>query len=452
VRRRVLPGLWAIFARPIRRRSAYAIVVAAAVIPRLLVVAHERHNVILPPELVEKNVFFARTFVHSGTFGYVPGMPSADDQPLYGFFLIPLYWLFNGHWLSIALAQTFLSAATAVIVFEIARMLFDARWAVLAAVAATLNPYLVWHDVHVGREVLDEFVAAALVLTVLLALERKSLRLAALAGAVAGLAVLGNVRLALVPAVLVVLVVFLWRSRRQGLVAALALVLASVVVVLPWMVRNRVQVGCFTLTTNAQALWKANNINTDRVLAEGKWIDDVPLVLPPQGIVFGSKGQTRFSDECAAMRFYQHRVIEFWKKHPGEKARIAARGTALLWDPRAQIFDERGSKGTVLRPVSRLENLGRIWAEGLYMSVLYSLGLIGIFRVGRRFFALSLSLLAYQTLAAAAFVGVTRYRAPWDFLLVLLATAGLTAVLSAATKRASAEDSRRPAAAATTSR
>src|SRR5205085_6179057 len=107
VRRRVLPSLWAIFARPIRRRSAYAIVVAAAVIPRLLVVAHERHNVILPPELVEKNVFFARTFVHSGTFGYVPGVPSADDQPLYGFFLIPLYWLFNGHWLSIALAQTF---------------------------------------------------------------------------------------------------------------------------------------------------------------------------------------------------------------------------------------------------------------------------------------------------------------------------------------------------------
>jgi hypothetical protein len=451
LQRRLLPSLGTTLARPIRRRSAYAIVVAAAVIPRLLVVAHERSAVILPPELVEKNVFFARTFVHSGTFGYVPGVPSADDQPLYGFFLIPLYWLFNGHWLSIALAQTALAAATAVVVFEIARVLFDSRWAVVAAVAATLNPYLLWHDVHVGREVLDGFVAAGLVLVLLLALERRSLRLAALGGAVAGLAILGNVRLELLPAVLVVLLLFAWRTRRQGLVAAVALVLASAVVVLPWMVRNRVQVGCFTLTTNAQALWKANNVNTDRVLAGGKWIDDVPLVLPPQHIVFGGKGQTRFTDECAAMRFYQHRVFEFWKKHPGQKARIAARGVALLWDPRAQIFDERGSNGAVLRPVSHLVNFGRIWVEGLYMGVLYALGLIGIFRAERRYVALALSLLAYQTFAAALFVGVTRYRAPWDFLLVILATAGLAAVLTSATKRASAGEPRpRPRAVTTT--
>jgi hypothetical protein len=220
----------------------------------------------------------------------------------------------------------------------------------------------------------------------------------------------------------------------------LALVLASAVVVLPWMVRNRVQVGCFTLTTNAQALWRANNINTDRVLAEGKWIDDVPLILPPQHIVYGGKGQTRFSDECAAMRFYQHKVFEFWKKHPGEKARVAVRGTALLWDPRAQIFDERSSNGTVLRPVSRLVDLGRIWVEGLYMTVLYALGLIGIFRAERRYVALALSLLAYQTFAAALFVGVTRYRAPWDFLLVILATAGLAAVVTSARKRAATDE------------
>ena len=38
----------------------------------------------------------------------------------------------------------------------------------------------------------------------------------------------------------------------------------------PWVVRNRVQVGCFAITTDAHALWKANNINTYKTLADGQ--------------------------------------------------------------------------------------------------------------------------------------------------------------------------------------
>ena len=38
------------------------------------------------------------------------------------------------------------------------------------------------------------------------------------------------------------------------------LVVARRVVVAPWVVRNRVQVGCFAITTDARALWKANNV------------------------------------------------------------------------------------------------------------------------------------------------------------------------------------------------
>jgi hypothetical protein len=37
-------------------------------------------------------------------------------------------------------------------------------------------------------------------------------------------------------------------------------------------------------------------------------------------------------------------------------------------------------------------------------------------------------LLGYQTVVAVIFVGVTRYRVPWDFLLDLLAAAALVAI------------------------
>jgi hypothetical protein len=63
------------------------------------------------------------------------------------------------------------------------------------------------------------------------------------------------------------------------------------------------------------------------------------------------------------------------------------------------------------------------------MITLYALAFIGLFLVPRAFAVLALLLLAYQTAAALAFVGATRYRVAWDFLLALLAAATIDAVI-----------------------
>jgi hypothetical protein len=59
------------------------------------------------------------------------------------------------------------------------------------------------------------------------------------------------------------------------------------------------------------------------------------------------------------------------------------------------------------------------------MILLYLLGLVGLFLVPRFFAALTVLLLGYQTLVAMLFVGETRYRVPWDFLIALLAARSL---------------------------
>ena len=153
----------------------------------------------------------------------------------------------------------------------------------VAALVATVHPYLVWHDVHVNREILDGFVLALLTLLALAAYERRSAWLGAAAGAVAGLAILGNSRLVLLPLLIAPYVA--WRVRpgaRAVAVGAVVLVAAGAVVA-PWTIRNRIQVGCYAITTDARALWKANNQNTRAVLAAGGWIDDVPELagVPP---------------------------------------------------------------------------------------------------------------------------------------------------------------------------
>ena len=401
-----------------RRPFAYTLVALAAILPRLAVLLHERGTI--TAAYVDKGDVFARTLIAHGTYGFIPGRPSAYTQPLYGWFLVPLYWIFSRSWVVVGLAQIAVAAATALLVYEIGRRWISPLAGLLGALAATLHPYLVWHDVHMNREILDELLAAAIVLLTLLVLDRRSVPLAVALGAVLGLAILGNVRLVLLP---LLVGAFLLTARRPAIV--LAALLACAVVVAPWVVRNRVSVGCTTLTTDGRALWKANNPNTLRTLEHGKWIDDVPPIpgTPPTpqdaGAIYASTGRIVPTNECAQMRYYRHLAVQWMEHHPGEKAKLAGVAARMLWQPAVTRTEGRRGAGTSL-------DVGRRLVEPAYMIVLYGLGLVGLLYVPRRFAALTLALLAYDTLAAMLFAGETRYRVPWDFLVALCAAAAVT--------------------------
>jgi hypothetical protein len=399
------------------KRSWLWLIAAAAVLPRLAVLLYERNDILTA--FTEKSDDFAKTFVDHGTFGFLPGEPSAYTQPLYGFFLVPLYWIFGRHWLVVGLAQTAIALGVALLVYEIGRREISHRAGVIAALLATLNPYLIWHDVHVNREILDQLVGAGLVLATLLAVERRSWPWAAVAGVLGGLAILGNSRLVLVPVVLAAFV--LVRLGRRAWASAAILLVGAGVAVAPWLIRNRVEVGCWAITTDARALWKANNLQTYDVLASGGWIDDVkdppghPFPNPEEARdLYRQTGRKVHVTECANMRYYRRKVREFWREHPGAKAKLAAQAVRMEWDPRPTKTATESGRG-----------LTRNWVQPLYTSIVLALGLIGVFLVSRAFAALVLALLAYETVAAMVFVGATRYRVAWDFLVALLAAAAL---------------------------
>jgi len=186
-------------------------------------------------------------------------------------------------------------------------------------------------------------------------------------------------------------------------------------------VRNEVQVGCYAITTDARALWKANNPNTHAVLDRGGWIDDVPELAgappwPELAADLTLAGKPTTVDECAQMGLYRHEVLRFWRKHPGEKALLAAQATRMLWSPVPQESDATGSG---------IARHARRTIEPAFVVALYALAILGVFVAPARFVALAAILLVYNTLAAMIFAGNARYRAPWDFLLALLAAFAL---------------------------
>ena len=90
---------WAV----VRTRTAALVLVLATALPRLAALLHARSSIIT--DNVDKGDTFARTYLATGTYGFIPGHPSAYTQPLYGWFLIPLYWIFGRHWVVVGLAQ-----------------------------------------------------------------------------------------------------------------------------------------------------------------------------------------------------------------------------------------------------------------------------------------------------------------------------------------------------------
>ncbi len=393
--------------------------IAAASLPRLAVLVLERGDILTA--YVEKSDTFAQTLVESGTFGFLPGVPSAYTQPLYAWFLAGLYWPLERTWLVVGLAQTAVAVATALVVLLIGRHLSSVTTGVIAALVTTLHPYLVWHDVHVNREILDGLLLALLVLLALAAHDRASFGLAAATGVVAGVAILSNARLLLLPLVIAAFVAWQPLPGRRAALTLLVLVGAAAAVA-PWVVRNQLVIGCATVTTDTRALWKANNPATHDVLARGGWIDDVPDLprVPPWPEKAAGEGvaAAKAVDECAQSRFYRDKVFDFWRDHPGEKGRLALQAVGMLWSPFLTVnADDPGQKG--------LSDLLQRTVEPAYTILLYALALWGAFLAPRRFVALTALLLAYNTLAAMLFAGTTRYRVPWDFLLALLAAFAL---------------------------
>ena len=107
-------------------------------------------------------------------------------------------------------------------------------------------------------------------------------------------------------------------------------------------------------------------------------------------------------------------MFDFWREEPDEKGRLAAQAVVMLWSPTFSVDSDDAGRG-------RVAELGRDVVEPVYMVAVYLLAIVGAVLASRRFVALVVLLVGYNTLAAMAFAGTVRYRAPFDFLLALLA-------------------------------
>ncbi len=348
---------------------------------------------------------------------------SGDSElpPLYPFFLAGVYSLLGRDPVAVALVQTALDAVTVVAVFAIGRRVGGPAVGLLAAAFYGLYPYLLFQNVAVNDTAL--FILL-LVIGIWLAYRARETRRwphAAALGGVFGLAALTKTLV-----VLTLPLLALWWWRRLGLRDAIRLSVAAgvalVLVIAPWVARNIRLHDAFVLvsTNGGSNLHQGNNPCVADYLARGwdaQWVNC--LEPAPAGL-----------SEVEADRWHRRQAIAYLRDNPAAWPRLFWTKLWVLWSPAIMPHDLPPDPYLVDDAVFRYHtpafDAARV-VHLLYFTPLLALGAAGLvlaWRDGREIGPL-LAVIAAITLAYLIFHPSTRYRAPADPFVFILAAYAL---------------------------
>jgi 4-amino-4-deoxy-L-arabinose transferase-like glycosyltransferase len=385
-------------------------IVAVAVVIRVLYTLLEAP---WPPAVLDDEVFFsvmAQALVDG--HGYVNpflltfrgvSTPTAGHPPLYSFVLAGLAELGGKSADAQRLTGTVFGAGTIVVIALIGRRLAGARAGLLAAGLAAIYPMLIAADGALMSESLFGLLAALTLLAAYRLIEAPTLGRAALLGLAAGLAALARTE-----ALLLLLLVLVPAVREPGgWRAALVAVLAAVVVVTPWSVRNWTVFDRPVLvsTTSDSAIAGANCAGTYHGHDLGFW--QLQCIRPHKG------------NEVASIEAARSDGVRYARDHTGRLPVVLAARLARTWSLFRPFQTPEGRS-------QRAQKLGVI-----AFFLLVPFAVVGGVALRRRRVSLWVILMPVVVVTFIALVtyGNVRFRQSAELSLVVLAGAGLDWIL-----------------------
>ncbi|MGB3340715.1 MAG: glycosyltransferase family 39 protein [bacterium] len=313
--------------------------------------------------------------------------------------------------------QVILSSLTALIFYRISLIIFNKTAGLLTAIAISFYPPLIYYSVKLTPTV---FVIFFIGLTIFLFLktEKKEYRMAMIAGSIMGISILANpITFTFLPAVLI----WYLRKKQINFKTLILVVLSAVIIMGPWTIRNyAVHHRIVPVTTQfGKNFWIGNNVNatgTDYYRVVKNEPDN--MVLMTNTLPRNIKDRLAWLSEIERSDYFIKQGKEFIKHNPDKFAILLLKKTYYFW-----WFTPREINGSSDALKYRSMYIA------FYLPLLI-LGFIGIIiAMKRRYIKHSLLPVVVIIIIASIYifthVGLARYRAPVEALLIIFASGSL---------------------------
>ena len=376
----------------------------------------------------------ARVLSEGGGFVNALGEPTATRPPLYPALLACLYTITGPDPDAGRVLQVALGVLIVFLVYALARRLFSRKVALLAAGLAAVNPGLIYLSALLMTENL--YVILLLLLLIVMVGEwknpAKTPSAFAVAGLLAGLCSLARPTAFTVALLLSGVTLVLAReSLSSRLKKVVVFMLVTVAIVVPWSVRNYVQLGDWvTFTTHGGITFYESNNMLNYEVPEFRGIVVQPRPAVPNWDQLADLPEAEYDRKAWEMG------IDFIREHPGHSARMAWWKFVRFWRVRTGLDItgaaglERSSAGFAARMVSSVDIFALYWIPVLSLFVL---GILTTLRFYRRLLPLYTVVVAH-VLLALIFHGSLRGRMPIEPIITILAAAGIAWIAAAAAR------------------
>jgi 4-amino-4-deoxy-L-arabinose transferase-like glycosyltransferase len=338
-------------------------------------------------------------------------------EPLYPWLVAGVYLITGHSTLALAALQCLISALLAVIVYEVGRHTFGPRAGVAAGALVALHPGLAGYASKFHPLVLDALFIALVALAVLRLLQEPSLTKATVFGLALGACTL--TRPTIITFIPPALAWMAWRRspRFAATFGALSLAIAACLVA-PWVIRNSVVLGTFTLTRSNTGFvfWLGNHPGATGGATDPSGTGSLFDIAPAE-----FKQRILSTDEVTQNRIFLVEALTYVRQDPAAFVGRTIKKLYYFW-----WFPPQAGK--------RYAEWQLLLYRGFYLALL-ALAVVGLASAQRQpepgqvdGIALALLLLASISTAQALFYIDGRHRLAVEPVLILLSGRGLASI------------------------
>lgn len=181
---------------------------------------------------LSRNIFMGKGFIYSDS-----DKLAVDRGPIYPYTISLLFTIFGGDDIRVVqIFQAVLFGVTGLLVFLLVKTVSDKRSALMAQIVYSLHPFLIWYTSRVWIETTHTFFVTLTAYLLILAYHKLSICRMLSLGSALGLTILTKSTFIIFP--LLLLPVFYFKWKKQGILFALVTAMLAYLMILPWTLRN----------------------------------------------------------------------------------------------------------------------------------------------------------------------------------------------------------------------